>query len=227
MAAVLGREGPVIQEGVGRGRGAGAARSPKGSPAVGKLQSSGRQPPTGLAGPSACFSELSVCLSGGPLPPTSPPRPARTFPGLSAPSRWLQPSTRRLRSPRPGSCLSCSPCAPTASATSLASCSTPTPRESCPHPASSSCPFPHWRCPAGDKEQACVPLQNTMSPGCRGHLSSFLLWHPGCPVLGGGQRWPPEHREALVCAPGTVDSVHRHGQVLGQRCPVAGSTAVP
>lgn len=66
---------------------AGAACSPRGSPAGdsrGKLQSSdlGRQPPAGLAGPSVCFSELSVCLSGGPLPLTSPPCPARTFPGL-------------------------------------------------------------------------------------------------------------------------------------------------
>lgn len=50
---------------------------------VGKLQTSvlGRQPPTGLTGPSARFSELSVCLSGGPLPHPCLPRLC-TFLGL-------------------------------------------------------------------------------------------------------------------------------------------------
>lgn len=56
-----------------------------GTALVGKLQTSdlGRQPPVGLAGPSARFSELSVCLSGGPLPPPClSSLPARTLPGL-------------------------------------------------------------------------------------------------------------------------------------------------
>lgn len=106
-----------------------------GTALVGKLQTSDLscQPPAGLPGPSACFSELSVCLSGGPLPPpASPPSLSAPSPASSALSRWLQLSTRRPHSPQLGSCPSCSPCAPTASATSLASCSTPTLRESCP-----------------------------------------------------------------------------------------------
>lgn len=142
------------------------------------------------------------------LPPASP----ASAPSLacSALSCWLQLSTRRPRSRRPGSCPSCSPCALTASATSSASCSTPTPRELRPRRVSSSrpaCLFPRCHHPAGDKAQAPVPqsvwVQSAMSPGCRGHLRLFPCGHSGAQCWEEGRGGPQGHLKALglSCVP--------------------------